>query len=230
MPQSHNQCGHNPDLNARAKRGENGGGFAKGTRTTDDNSDARNRIIRDGEWEQVISHRPIDLESTAKAAKAIQRRREVRSASELLRIVLAYALCDLSMRLVGAWAIFEVGGLSDVAVRKRLRLAREWLSTLLVMWLALRRVEFAAMGGVRLRLIDASVISRPGSKGTDWRLHLSFDAGKMAIDGIEITDAHGGGTLVRHPVQPGDIEVADRGYANRKGIGGRFCRVVSVCL
>src|SRR5690606_39366243 len=69
---------------------------------------------------------------------------------------------------------------------------------------------------LRVRLIDASVITRPGSTGTDWRVHLSFDVGAGRVDGFDITDAHGGETLVRHPAAPDEIEVADRGYADRK--------------
>jgi hypothetical protein len=72
---------------------------------------------------------------------------------------------------------------------------------------------------VRLRLVDATVISRPGSQGTDWRVHLSFDIGHMCLDGIEITDAQGGESLVRFDPRADEIYVADRGYSAARGLG-----------
>jgi hypothetical protein len=77
----------------------------------------------------------------------------------------------------------------------------------------------ASWPAVRLRLIDATVISRPGSQGTDWRVHLSLDLGSGCLAGIEVTDAHGGETLARFPVQEGEIRVSDRGYAFASGLG-----------
>ncbi len=42
------------------------------------------------------------------------------------------------------------------------------------------------------------------------------------MTGIELTDASGGETLKRHPAQKGEIDVGDRGYAQRKGLGTVF--------
>jgi hypothetical protein len=72
---------------------------------------------------------------------------------------------------------------------------------------------------VRLRLVDATVVSRPGSQGTDWRAHLSLNLEPLCLDGIEITDAHGGETFVRYAAQPGDILVGDRIYAHANSLG-----------
>ena len=48
---------------------------------------------------------------------------------------------------------------------------------------------------------------------------MRFDLGTFSITGIELTDAHGGETLKRHPVQGNEISVADRAYAHRNGLG-----------
>jgi hypothetical protein len=167
---------------------------------------------------------PVDLEASAYRTKALQRKRGVRRATDLLRLVLAYSLWDWSLRLVGAWATAaQIANLSDVAVRKRLRGTRRWLGELVGAWVS-QRGGLAAQAGVRLRLIDATVITQPGSQGTDWRVHLSFDVGRMCLEGMEITDASGGETLVRHAAAPGEIEVADRGYAHRRGLGSVLAR------
>ena len=184
----------------------------------------------DQEWEQVLRLIPVDLALMAKENKALVRRREVKSAADLLRLVLAYSLCDWSLRLVGAWAtLIGLGHLSDVAVMKRLQGCQRWLGKLIVAWLLKRRVILHQQN-IRLRIVDATAVSHPGSQGTDWRVHLSFDLGQMCLDGIEVTDASGGETLTRCLAKPGDILVADRGYAHPPGLGAMLLAQASVVV
>lgn len=179
---------------------------------------ARVQSLTEQDWERVVDFMPLDLEASARAEKALQRRRKVRSAADLLRMVLSYALGDLSLRLTGAWGtITDVAPMSDVAVLKRLRKCQSWLAKLIGA-LVKRRVQLSQRG-VRLRLVDATVVSRPGSQGTDWRVHLSLNLEQLALDGIEITDAHGGETFARYAAQPGDILVGDRIYAHARSLG-----------
>ena len=174
----------------------------------------------DEEWAEALRVIPVDLDRTARETKALQRCREIRQATDLLRLVLAYCVCDWSLRLVGLWAHLRgIGRLSDVAVMKRVQNAKPWLESLVVAMLKARRVELRAAHPVRVRIVDGSSISIPGSRGTDYRLHLSFDLGTQRMEGIEITDVHGAETLARHPGQAGDIWLADRGYALCPGVG-----------
>ena len=71
---------------------------------------------------------------------------------------------------------------------------------------------------MRLRLVDATTISHPGSHGTDWRVHLSFNLQRLEIDDIQLTDWSGGETLTRFRFAPGDLVLADRGYSHRRGL------------
>lgn len=171
-------------------------------------------------WEQVAALLPGDLAASAQATGALRRRRGVRSALVLLRIVLAYAVLDWPLRLLGAWCVLQdLADVSDVALMQRLRHSRTWLGYLLIQCLRQRRLPLTACPGVRLRLRDATTVSRPGSQGTDWRVHLSLDLGRLCVDGVEVTDASGGESLARFPSAPGDIEVADRGYAFAGSLG-----------
>lgn len=166
------------------------------------------------DWDQVELIVPDDLETMASTTGALVRRRGIRRAIDLLRIALAYAICDWSLRLVGAWCVLTgIADVSDVAILNRLRNSAPWLGGLIVRLLQRRRLHLAPQAGLRLRIVDASTVSRPGSQGTDWRIHLSFDLERLCLDGIEVTDAHGGESLVRFPGRPGEIKVADRGYA-----------------
>jgi hypothetical protein len=169
-------------------------------------------------WQQVLEMLPPDLEESARQTKALQRRRETRSAADLLRLVLLYTVCDLSLRLTGLWAtLLGLGCSSPVAIRKRLQKARLWVGQLLAP--SLLSLHFLTTPpAVRLRLVDATSISSPGSHGTAWRVHLGFDLGALRLDTIELTDVHGAESLTRFVPHAGEILLADRGYAQSPGV------------
>ena len=161
----------------------------------------------------------MDLEQTARETKALQRKRGIASAQDLLRLILFYATSDWSLRLVGAWAWLNgIGYLSDVAVLKRLRNSKNWLGRLVGLLLQKRIAVLQRMAGVRLRVVDATTISIPGSPGIDWRLHLSFDLGNLCLDGVELTDKYGGESLARFEAQNNEIVVADGAYPFASGM------------
>lgn len=172
------------------------------------------------EWPYLLSFLPDEqvLEATAKSWGAIQRKRAVDSASTLLRLALVYGFCGYSLRQTAAWAeAAEVASLSDVALLKRFRKTSDWLGHLLGLKLA-ERVPPVPANESRLRLVDATTVSAPGSKGTDWRVHLDFDLGALAISEIQLTQVRGGESLMRYEFEPGEVVVADRGYAHRSGL------------
>lgn len=178
-------------------------------------------VVAEGprEWEAALARLPAGWETAAGSQRALVRKRAVQSAGDLLRLVWAYSLWDWPLRQVGAWAcILGLAQLSDVAVRKRLRHTHAWLSMLVGQ--ALGQVRgLTNPNGVRLRLIDATVITQPGSRGTDWRVHVGFDVGQSRLDDWEVTDGHGGENLLRHAIARGEILVADRAYGHRADLG-----------
>ena len=171
-------------------------------------------------WLLVHQQLPSQWEQLAHQSRALLRCRKVNGATALLRSIFAYVLRDWSLRMVGAWACLEgLADLSDVAWLYRFRQCQTWLGLLLGQLLQERNAELCQLGGVRLRILDATVITQPGSQGTDWRLHLSFDLGRMSMDGVEITDAHGGESLLRFAPRADEIYVGDRAYATPAGLG-----------
>lgn len=174
------------------------------------------------QWPYLLSLLPraVDIESSAERMGAIVRRRGVGSADALLRLAFVYAICGLPLRQTAAWAeVSSVASVSNVALMKRLRKCDGWLGWLL----GLKLAERADPPGIRaeelrVRLVDATSISHPGATTTNWRVHLGYDLHRCSIDHIELTDVHGGETLTRFALTPGELVVGDRGYAHRSGL------------
>jgi len=176
-------------------------------------------VQEDAEWSRFCHQLPAHTEAQARTTGAFQRRRGVPSPFALLRLVFVYAWTDWSLRLVATWAALQgVAEVSDVALLNRLRGARAWLSRLVGMLLLGAQLGTAAPVA-RLRLVDATSISAPGSAGTDWRVHLSFDLAALRLDAIELTDVHGAEGLPRFPPAPGDLFITDSGYARANELG-----------
>lgn len=172
------------------------------------------------DWDQVVQTLGDDLAELARAKKALVRARQVKKITDLLRMVLVYAVCDWSLMQVCAWGVIQgVAQISDVGLLYRFRQCPPFLGQLVMRILQRRNAYLRQQAGVRLRLTDTTMISRPGSTGSDWRIHLSMDLERMAIDGVEVTDAKGGESLARLPVRSDEIWVADRGFGLAMGLG-----------
>jgi hypothetical protein len=175
--------------------------------------------LMETQWAYLLSMLPgkLDLEASARDKGALQRRRVVRSAETLLRLALVYC-CGLSLRQTSCWARVQgLGEMSQVGVMKCLRRSAAWLGFLVAEKLA-ERSGCRQIQGLRLRLVDATTVSAPGSQGTDWRVHLGFDLGSLSIDAVELTGAEGGESLSRFQVGPREVLIGDRGYAHRRGL------------
>ena len=170
----------------------------------------------DAKWPKLVTGLPatVDLETSARRCGALKRRRKIRTAESLLRLVMSNAVGHLSLRDTAAWATLQGMKLSNPAVLKRLKHSGDWLGYLVGRVLAERMPAPTQAGaGYRLRLIDATTISAPGSQGTDWRLHVAYDLEEIRISEVELTDGRGGESLTRFDLQPGELAIADRGYA-----------------
>lgn len=155
------------------------------------------------------------LEASARETKAFQRRRAVRSAVDLLRLVLAYCLGDRGLRSIAGWSsAVGLADLSDVALLQRLRQCGDWFKLLVSRVLA---HEVPAVGRGRLiRLVDGTAVAQAGTKARKsneiWRIHSAFDVPAERFSHFELTDQKGGETIDRIPVVKGEIRLADRAY------------------
>lgn len=132
-----------------------------------------------------------------------------------MRLALSYGAWGQSLRGTAAWAeTASVASLSDVAVLNRLRGGAPWLGMITAAILSMRVRGPADAGcGPRLRLIHATTLSAPGSRGVDWRVHVAYDLAAQRISEIELSDGSGAESLSRFGWQPGEVALGDRGYA-----------------
>jgi hypothetical protein len=170
------------------------------------------------QWPYLLTFLPADLDRSARTDGALTRCRGVPDAQALLRLLLAYAVTDLSLKDVAAWAAAEgVAQVTGPGLFYRVREAQSWLSTLLA---GVLEQEIGAIERPRLplRIVDATVITGPGSVGTDWRAHVMADPRTGSFISVEFTDASGGESLTRYTLMPQDVVLGDRGYSRAPGI------------
>jgi hypothetical protein len=65
----------------------------------------------------------------------------------------------------------------------------------------------------RLLVIDGSHIQGLGAHGAQYCLHICMDLVQVQFVSITVTDQHTGESLAHFSLGPGDITLADRGYA-----------------
>jgi len=166
------------------------------------------------DWDELVKTIPDDLDASAQEYGALRRHREIKSAANLLRLVLIYATV-LSLRTTALWGVgLKLCNISRQAIEKRVLHSTAWLRHVLARLLkAVAPMPAGANGLVRRVLLrDATVISRPGSPGTEWRIHLSWSPFSLQPAQVTLTDEHTGEGLEEAGLQAGDLVVADRAH------------------
>jgi hypothetical protein len=169
------------------------------------------------DWDQVVRWLggASALERSARETRAFLQAREIKSAIDLLRLILAYCLGERGLRLTTAWAASM--GLVDIsapALLYRLRQCGDWLTFLIGHVLHSAAPE--ASRGRLIRLIDATTVPQAGAadkRGNKlWRIHSAFDLPHERFGHFELTDEREGETFDRIPVVKGEIRIGDRAY------------------
>jgi hypothetical protein len=164
----------------------------------------------------LLSRLPVglDLDRLAIEHKAIQRSRKIKDGTALLRLALARGPGGMSLRDAAGWAgLSGLGSLSNPAVKYRLDHSVDFLMAVTAELLAAKSASQALhWPGRTIRLADGTCIAKPGSKGTDWRVHGVFDLASGGFSNLELTDAKGAESLTRGAPVAGEVRIADRYY------------------
>lgn len=174
------------------------------------------------DWEILTRFLPDGWEEKAHELGALKRKRKIDSPQTLLRVILMHVADGKSLRATSVYAR-EAGicDINDVALLYRLKESEDWLHWIVnelqkeLNWYAEPRHTGTRR---RIRLVDGTSISEPGSTGTDWRIHYCFRLDGLICDHFSITGKNTGESFERYPVEDGDIMMGDRGYCRRNGI------------
>ncbi len=181
---------------------------------------AKELALLESNWQRLEAGIGLDLEASAHAHHAIQRAREIKSGRDLLRVGMVFGLQEWSYAQIAGWIeMVGMGELSGPAVRQRLLHLEDWLRWLIGELLRQRCGTLGCQPGWKVRVQDATTVSRPGSTGTDARVHLELDLVNLCIRDVHISDAKTGESLAHFPAAGDEIRVADRGYAFASGMG-----------
>lgn len=176
--------------------------------------DSRNSF----DWAELAGRlgRSEALDSGAKAAGGLLRKREIGCAKDLLRLCFAFVLGRFSLRMLAAWAEQSgLASLSDVAVLKRLKASADWIGGLVSELLLARYPESVTGAAAELRLVavDATAVAKPGPARDYWLVHTVFDLSALQLKTVEVTDRHSAERLTRGGVAAGELRLADRVHA-----------------
>jgi hypothetical protein len=186
----------------------------------------------DSAWLDILSRLPpdLDLNRLARDTGAIQRVRSITDATDLLRLGLARGPGGKTLKQTAAWAYMSgIAELSAPSLSDRLHQSVAFFAALTSRLLAADRpAQPSLWRGRCLHLCDGSSLSQRGSKGTDWRIHATYDLGSGGFSQLELTDGKGAEALSRAVCGDGGVMIADRGYAKagematfHTGSGGR---------
>ena len=168
-------------------------------------------------FEELLQDLPAESVQMARAFKAFVRAKKVKTPAQLLRMVFLYCGLDKPLREVAGTFTVLYESITDQSVAERLRACGPWVQAMLRQMVPMAAVA-PLPAGRRFVVLDASSIQAPGAAGTDHRLHLAMDLVSLQfLEGL-VSDVHTGETLKHFTFAPGDVAVADRGYAQCQGM------------
>jgi len=191
---------------------------------TSQNSKAQDMVSL---WtEKIETLLPADLEESAKTKGALKRKRGLKSASDLIKLLLIYAVSTMSMRMLSLCAAsLKIADVTDVALAKRFRKSEGWLAYILDYLLPKPKVVFGNYGVTQtvtksirrsVNLIDGSMVTEAGKGGNSYRIHMSYNLSIGSMSDVQVTDKHTAESFAHCNIQKNDIYIADSGYGKAK--------------
>jgi len=188
----------------------------------------RSHLDLAGDWPMIEAQLPPNWRELAAIHGVSPKRQQAQLGTKVtdvvvpLRMVLHHVATNMSLKTTAA--IAAAAGLIDisaVALHLWMRRFGPFLTALLAALTHVARDFTAARwAGYELVVVDASTVTRPGSKGTTARVHYALRLTDLKIVEVAVTDEKGGETFKRFaPIaKRGQLWIGDRGYANPPGV------------
>jgi len=175
------------------------------------------------EWDTVRGFLPgnyAELASELKQLNLQYGNAKIRTADDLLRLVLLHVGTDLPLRQTVA-LMAEAGGpdVSHVRLHKKLLRATPYLRRLVGEMVDTTEAAPERWSGYDVVAVDATAVCGPGAETTDARLHTQMRLSDLEVLDVRVEGIEIGETFKRFRWKPGQLVVADRLYCNAAGIG-----------
>ena len=184
--------------------------------------------------QHIVGKLPPTLEESAKEYGALKRKREIRSGYDLIKMMLIYAVTDISQRLLAAFAgVLGIAKISDQAWQKKMAKSEPWLIYLLNEMLPRTKPvgkEETSFENRQVKLVDGSCIKQAGANGEVIRMHMCYDLTHGCMDEVSVTDQHTAESFAPFNITPGSIYMADAGYGKGKNLEYVVSRQADVLL
>lgn len=172
--------------------------------------------------DELIKRLPEGYEQACEDTKAIERKREIKRAVDLIKLVLLYltgGYSQIEMSIIAQE--LGIANIGDTGFLKKFAKCREWLSWIVSQIIPASIIEYTipkAFENYRIVALDASDVSEKGRSGRIFRLHYAIDLVKMCSLSYRITAQKAGETLLNFDIKKNWLVLADRIYGTLTGV------------
>ncbi len=184
---------------------------------------ANSRLNVTTDWDTIRGFLPENYAELASELKQLNLQygnAKIRTADDLLRLVLLHVGADLPLRQTVA-LMAESGGpeVSHVRLHKKLLRAVPYLRRLVGEMVDTSEAAPERWSGYDVVAVDATAVCGPGAETTDARIHTQMRIADLDVLDARVEGISVGETFKRFSWTQGQLAVADRGYCNAPGIG-----------
>ena len=172
--------------------------------------------------DELIKRLPQGYEQASVETKAFERKREIKTPVDLIKLVLIYltgGYSQLEMTVIAKQ--LGIAQISDVAFLKRFAKCKDWLAWMVTQIVPTPIIEYktlAKFAMYKIVALDASHVTEKGRSKRTFRLHYAIDLLKMCSLSYKITSQKVGETLTNFDIQKNWLILADRIYGTLTGI------------
>jgi hypothetical protein len=199
----------------------------KRKRIENDEKLAREHLFSsEADWRMIEEQLPEQWRQLAEQKRLIWRNApshigaKISDIGQILRMIFYHVATNSSLRTTTAMAsAAQMVTISAVALHKWMRKIGPYISNLLEMVTNSRQL-FASerWAGYEIKLVDATVVTRPGACGTTARVHYGLKLVTLGPEQIQVTDEKTGETFRHFRAKKGELWMGDRAYASPPGI------------
>lgn len=183
-------------------------------------------LSSEADWRMLEEQLPSNWRQLAEERRLIWRNApshigaKISDIGQILRMVFYHVATNSSLRTTTAMAsAAQMVTISAVALHKWMRKIGPYIAQLLEMVTSSTEL-FAPerWAGYDIKLVDATVVTRPGACGTTARVHYGLKLVNLRPEQIQVTDEKGGETFRRFTANKGELWMGDRCYATPPGV------------